>query len=327
MKIFITGGTGFIGKSLIRILADQGQTIHALVRSPEKAAELQEMGVSLFKGDITEKESMREGMMDCDLVYHLAGYYKLGERKSWQLGEKINIEGSQNVFSLAQELEIPKIVYTSTLAVNGNTHGYVVDENYHLEKGPQTTPYDYTKWKAHNIALDHIEQGLPLIITLPGVVFGIGDHSVVGEAAEMFLKGWLKILPGADSGFTYIHVEDLANALIAAAETGKVGESYITTGPCYRLTDLVKVWSEVSGIPEPKILIPSKLLQPFWPVMQMIGAIIPLPQMLSGEATKILGVTYFGSAEKAKRELDWEPKPVRERLAETFEAMRANKTP
>lgn len=320
MRVFVTGANGFIGKTLVRHLAGRDVQVHALVRDADKAGELAGMGAQLFEGDITQPESMREGMGDCDWVFHLAGYYRLGERGARAKGERINVEGTRKVLGLAGELGIPKIVYTSTLAVNGDTRGKIVDESYRLPDGPKTTHYDYTKWQAHLAALEFIGAGLPLVICMPGVIFGPGDHSLTGQLFERFLRGQLPILPGSDSGFTYLYVEDLAAALIAAAERGQPGESYITAGPALTLGELVEEWAKVSGRRAPRTRIPGAWLRPFWPLMELLGRSLPLPAMLSGEAMRALGVTYFGSAAKAKRELGWTPRPLQAGLKESYAA-------
>jgi nucleoside-diphosphate-sugar epimerase len=182
---------------------------------------------------------------------------------------------------------------------------------------PITSHYDRTKWQAHMIVKEFIERGLPAVITMPGIVFGVGDHSVYGEALNFFLKGWLLVVPGSETGLTYIHVKDVAAALILAAEKGKPGE-YITSGPCYTVSELIDLWAEVSGRSAPRIHIPAALVRPSWPLMQLLGYLVPLPQMLSGEVTRIIGVTYYGGSDKAKRELGWAPHSEKERLKETL---------
>ena len=112
MKYFITGATGFVGGVLARKLREQGHDVHASVRNPDKAAELKALGVKLFKGDVTDKASMREAMTGVDGVYHVAGWYKVGTHDKSD-GVKVNIEGTRNVLELMRELKIPKGVYTS----------------------------------------------------------------------------------------------------------------------------------------------------------------------------------------------------------------------
>jgi nucleoside-diphosphate-sugar epimerase len=162
MKYFITGATGFVGGVLAKQLREAGHEVRASVRSLEKAKDLQTLGVKLYKGDVTEKESMREPMTGVDGVFHVAGWYKIGT-KDKSGGEQVNIQGTRNVLELMQELKIPKGVYTSTLAVNSDTHGQIVDESYRFA-GKHLSEYDRTKAVAHEIAEEFITKGLPLVI-------------------------------------------------------------------------------------------------------------------------------------------------------------------
>src|SRR3954453_11785026 len=125
MKYFITGATGFIGGHIARQLIGAGHEVRALVRTPAKAQELAALGARLYAGDVTEKESMREPMRGADGVFHVAAWYKVGARDK-SVAEGINVGGTRNVLELMRELEIPRGVYTSTLAVNSDTHGQLV---------------------------------------------------------------------------------------------------------------------------------------------------------------------------------------------------------
>src|SRR5258706_14099578 len=129
MKYFVTGATGFVGNVLVRKLREAGHEVNASVRSLDKAKDLQALGVKLFKGDVTDKESMREPMTGVDGVYHVAGWYKIGTKDKSD-GEKDNIQVTRNVLELMMELKIPKGVYTSTLAINSDTKDRCEVENY-----------------------------------------------------------------------------------------------------------------------------------------------------------------------------------------------------
>jgi nucleoside-diphosphate-sugar epimerase len=128
MKYFMTGATGFIGGRVAKLLVQAGHQVHALVPTTEKVGESVGPGVSLHQSDITEKESMRAPMTGVDRVFHIAAWYKV-EAKDKSKAEKINVEGTRNVFELMKELGVPKGVYTSTLAVFSDTNGMMVDEN------------------------------------------------------------------------------------------------------------------------------------------------------------------------------------------------------
>ncbi|RPH94192.1 MAG: NAD-dependent epimerase/dehydratase family protein, partial [Calditrichaeota bacterium] len=169
MKYFITGATGFIGGRLARMLADEGHQVIALIRDVRTVSHLTNRGIQIALGDITDKESMRAPMRGVDGVFHVAAWYKVGARDRSQ-ADSVNVEGTRNVLELMQELKIPKGAYTSTLAVNSNTHGKLAAENYRF-RGRFLSVYDRSKWKAHyEVAVPMIDSGLPLVIVMPGMV-------------------------------------------------------------------------------------------------------------------------------------------------------------
>ena len=318
MKAFVTGASGFIGGRVARKLIQQGHDVYVLARSRSGVAELEAMGAHVVRGDITDVESMREAMAGSDVVYHIAGWYKIGARDRQQ-GWHTNVDGTRSVLELAYALGVPRIVYTSTVAVFGNTRGRPVDESYVMMDDAFATEYDRTKWAAHyEVALPLIRKGAPIIIVMPGGVFGPGDNSLVGDAMRYFYQGRLPVLPGPDTLWTYAYVDDIAAGHILAAEKGRIGESYVLAGPAMSFGDLVGLWAKVSGKPAPLFGIPSRYLRPWAPLIGLANALVPLPAIFSEEATRTLGMSYLASAAKAREELGWQPRPVEEGLAETF---------
>jgi nucleoside-diphosphate-sugar epimerase len=312
MKYFVTGATGFLGGVLTKKLREQGHEVHASVRDPEKAADLQAIGVKLFKGDVTDKESMREAMRGVDGVYHVAGWYKIGV-KDKRDAEKVNVQGTRNVLELMQELKIPKGVYTSTCAVNSDTHGKVVDESYHFS-GKHISEYDRTKAAAHEIAKEFIANGLPLVIVMPGLIYGPGDTSSLRASITEHLKGQLPMMP-AEAGNCPAHVEDVAQGHILAMEKGRIGESYMIAGDRYLLADAFKLASQVSGKRAPMVA-PAQMVK----VMSVLAKPFDnfLPPAYTSEGLRVVaGVTYMGDNSKARRELGYNPRPFREGWAET----------
>lgn len=314
MKYFITGATGFIGGVLAKQLRAAGHEVHASVRSPEKAKELHEAGVRLFVGDVTEKESMRQAMTGVDGVYHVAGWYKIGA-KDKSGGEKVNIQGTRNVLELMQELKIPKGVYTSTLAVNSDTQGKLVDETFHFT-GRHLSEYDRTKAVAHDIANEFIANGLPLVIVMPGLVYGPGDTSSVRTSILDFLQGKLPMLP-AKTALCWAHVEDIVQGHILAMEKGKLGESYVIAGEVCTLADAYKLASQITGKRTP-ITAPWQVVKALSTLVKPFNSL--LPDSYTSEGLRIIaGTTYLGDNSKARRELGYNPRPLREGWKETLE--------
>ncbi len=319
MKTFVTGSTGFIGGHLVHKLLDRNYQVTCLVRNPhsEPAQRLRERGASLVLGDILEPETMRTSMTQADIVFHLAGWYKVGAADSTP-ALPINVQGTRTVLELAHELRVENIVHTSTVGVFGNTHGQVVDESYRRST-PFTTEYNRTKTMAQEIATELIAQGAPIRIVMPGSAYGPGDHSVLATFLRAFLRGFLPLIPGADSGISLVHVQDVAEGLVLAAEKGKAGEKYILAGPSITYGEMLRQVAQVANR-RPPLLIPSWPMAILGRLSRLGNHLIPLPTIIHPETLQNLqGVTFWASGAKAQRLLGWQSRPLEEGLEETLE--------
>lgn len=317
MKAFVTGGSGFIGQHVIPKLVARGYDVYALARSERSAAAVRRLGATAVMGDITDTASMRDDMAGSDVVFHLAGWYQIGS-PNWMEAEAINVGGTRRVLRLAHELGVPKIVYTSTVVVFGDTHGELVDETY-FQGGPFLTEYDRTKWLAHyKVAVPLIEKGAPIIVVMPGALYGPGDTGPVAQMMRLFYRG-LPIIPGPETTLTYAHVADIAEGIVLAAEKGRVGESYILAGPAIPLGEIVDFWAHLLGRRAPSLRIPGPAVRVFAPAMGAANSIADLPPMFSQEATRSLGVTYMARSDKARAELGWQTRPLQTGMLETFQ--------
>jgi dihydroflavonol-4-reductase len=324
MKAFITGGTGFVGRRVLQKLLERGYQVSALARSPKDIVDFQTRGISPVPGDITNIESLRNAMRGSNVVFHIAGWYQFGARNRAE-AEKVNVDGTRNVLGLAYELGIPKIVYTSTVAIYGNTHGQLVNEATPIPSGPFLTENDRTKWQAHvQVALPLIAKGAPIIIVLPGGIYGPGDKSLIGDLMRRYYLRQLPVFPAPDLGITFAHVEDVAEGHLLAAEKGKIGESYILAGPAIYLRDMVKVWASILRRGEPAWMVPPALLQPFVPLVEAVEPYLPFPDLISSETIRMLDATYFARSDKARDQLGWRCRQVRPGMTETFSWMAHN---
>jgi nucleoside-diphosphate-sugar epimerase len=317
MKYFVTGATGFVGGHVARQLIAAGHDVVAVVRTPAKAGDLANLGVVLHQGDVTDKESMRAPMQGVDGVFHIAGWYKIGVKDKTP-GEKINIEGTRNVLELMKEQDIPRGVYTSTLAVNSDTHGKLVDESYHYT-GPHLSEYDRTKWVAHyEVAEPMIAAGLPLTVVMPGLIYGPGDTSSARTTFLQYLQRKLPFIPTV-TAYSWAHVDDIARGHILAMEQGKPGESYIIAGPTHTLVEAMKLAQRITGVPAPRE-VPPTMIKAAAAVMGVAEKVVPVPDEYSAEFLRIsAGVTYIGSNAKASRDLGYNPRSLEVGLTETLQ--------
>jgi len=317
MKYFVTGATGFVGGRVARQLVEAGHEVVVVVRNPAKAKDLADLGIAVHQGDITDKESMRGPMAGIDGVFHIAGWYKVGVKDKSE-GEKINIQGTRHVLELMKELDIPKGVYTSTLAVFSDTDRRLVDETYRYN-GPHLSEYDRTKWVAHyEVADPMIEAGLPLIIVQPGLIYGPGDTSNVRTTFIQYLQRKLPMIP-EKTAFCWAHVDDIARGHILAMDIGQPGESYIIAGPRHTFVEAMEIAEQITGIPAPRLRVAPGVMKAMAGLMGMVEKVVPVPDAYTGEGLRLLaGVTYIGNNAKAKRELGYNPRPLREGLTKTL---------
>ena len=317
MKYLVTGASGFIGGCLARQLLRAGHEVAALVRNPEAAGDLAAAGVSIHQGDIRDQSSLRVPLSGVDGLFHLAAWYRIGVKDRGE-AYRINVEGTRNVLETARELGVPRIVYTSTVAVSSDTGGRLVDEGFR-HQGPWLTRYERTKWMAHyQVAQPMAEAGLPLVILQPGVVYGPGDPSAIGTAIRQYLQGRLPVTPQR-SAFCWAHVEDTAAAHLLAMERGRLGESYIVAGPAHTFREVFELAERLTGIPAPRIHPGPGTMKALAACMRLLGVFLPLPPTYAAESLRVTaGTTYIGDNRKARRELGFAPRSLEEGLRETL---------
>ncbi|MGE3275207.1 MAG: NAD-dependent epimerase/dehydratase family protein [Vicinamibacterales bacterium] len=320
MRYFITGATGFIGGAVTRQLIGAGHEVSALVRSRQRAGDLTRLGVELHEGDLLEPSSLRRPMEGADGVFHLAAWYKIGVREP--AAARINVDGTRAVLETMREQGIAKGVYTSTVGVFGDTRGRLVDETYRSD-GPFLTEYDRTKWQAHyEVALPMAEAGLPLVIVMPGAVYGPGDTSQVGASLAALLRGRFPMAP-AQTTFSWGYIDDVAHGIVRAMERGRIAQSYLLTGPCHTFEAFMDEAASLAGVPAPR-------LHPGPRVMRVLAAgcaaleRVGVRPPYSPESLRLMaGTTWIGSHEKASRELGFEPRPIAAGLALTLASLAA----
>ena len=255
MRYFVTGATGFVGGRVVRQLREVGHEVRALVRSPVRAGELAALGVELHEGDIRDGASMKAPMEGVDGVFHIAAWYKLGSDEA-AYAQSINVAGTRTVLRLMKQLGIPKGVYTSTVAVFSDTHGQLVDEGYRYD-GPMLSEYERTKHAAHyEVALPMIEEGLPLVVVMPSVVYGPGDQSPLHDAFIQYLQGRLPAVPKG-TRYCWAHVDDIARGHVLAMEKGRPGESYILAGEPYGFIEALELAEGITGVKAPRVHLPA----------------------------------------------------------------------
>jgi len=283
------------------------------VRSPERAG----LGeAELVAGDLSARDRLAAAMAGCDAAFHLAADYRIGIRASGRAQMfETNVTGTENVLDAATESGVRRIVYVSTVNAFGNTRGRVVDETF--ERGPDeyVSTYDETKHLAHEAALARVASGAPIVIVQPGVIYGPGDHSEVGGQIARAAAGKLLYVSFPELGMNAVHVDDVVEGILLAHDHGRIGESYVLGGELTTMRTLIETTAQVAGRRAPRLTLPTWSLRPLVPLGPLVGRLSGTAPNLGELISASAGVTYWARDDKARRELGYAPRGLREGLA------------
>jgi dihydroflavonol-4-reductase len=319
-RIFVTGGSGFIGRAVVRQLRERGDEVTAVVRDPGGADSLRALGVRLATSDLGSVATIRDQMAGCDGAIHMAGAYRVGitpaERPAMY---EVNVAIAARVLDAAIEAGIPRIVAVSTANVLGDTNGILVNETY--RRDPATgylSYYDETKVLAHRMAEARIADGAPVMIAMPGTTYGPGDHSAIGAQLKAAFDGRAPVIVFGDLGISAVHVDDIAGGILAILDRGRIGESYLLTGECLTLADAMVVAARAAGRHPPRLRVSTALFRVAEPLAGLAMR-VGLLRFDLGEALRAADdVTYWSSHGKATAELGYSPRPLRQGVVDAF---------
>lgn len=216
MKAFVTGAGGYIGTYLVRALLERGHAVRGLVKNPARLRNLTDLGVEAVSGDVRHPESLKGLFEGADVVFHLVGIL-IGSEKEMFL---TNVEGTKNAAEAAFATGVGKFVLASSGTVYGDYGDQVVTEQ--AECRPSIA-YGISKLEAERIVGETAGDALPHVVCRLGGVYGPRSQMLMLQSGG---RMHVRFLGEGENWISPIHVEDAAEALIAAAERGQSGEIY-----------------------------------------------------------------------------------------------------
>jgi dihydroflavonol-4-reductase len=227
MTSLVTGATGFIGSAVVRRLLARGRAVRAYVEPGAPRGNLEGLDVEVVEGDINDRAALRRALAGIEHLYHLAAIYKIWLPDN-RLMYDVNVEGSKTVLFAALEAAVSRVVFTSSIAAIGIRHdGGLADETTEFNYWDDANHYIRSKWLSERDALRFAAEGLPVVVVNPAFPFGPRDIAptptgrFIVEALRGRVPGYL------DGGFCAVDVDDVAEAHVAAADRGRIGERYI----------------------------------------------------------------------------------------------------
>ena len=258
MGVFVTGGTGFIGANLIRLLLQEGYTVRALVRPNSSLNNLHGLNLELVKGDLGDPHLFRQ-MVGCQVLFHVAAHYSLWQADREQIYHH-NVMGTRNVLTAARKAGIERTVYTSSVAAIGvGENGTVVDETHQSSVEKMVGHYKKSKFLAEQEAVKAAQAGQDVVIVNPGCPIGPGDikPTPTGDIILRFLRRQMPFY--LDTGLNFIHVRDVAWGHLLALQRGKSGDRYILGNQNLSLKDLLDQLAEITELNAPQLSVPAWL--------------------------------------------------------------------
>ena len=322
MKVFLTGGTGYLGRRLAEGLRREGHELVCLSRSLERARGLEDMGAQVVRGDVTCFDEAAVDLSEFDAVVHSAAMVKT-KAKDPRDFDRVNVDGAAAVARAAMEAGVPKFLYTSSFMALGASgdDGTPLDES--APRDPQHVHNDYERTKY--LGLREIrrlrDEGLPAVILCPCVIFGPGavtSGNLVGGMIADLLRGRLPgILGDGKQIWTYSYIGDVVEGHLLALERAEAGSEYILGGESLSMEEFVRQAAELAGVRAPERHIPFSLAKVAALAEEVRCAFTGREPGLTRGVVEIYRHNWHYTSRRAEQELGYKITPFRSALAET----------
>ena len=313
-QVYVTGGTGFVGSNLIRLLLTQGYKVKALVRRTSSLNNLIGLDVEVIYGDLTDKNQYRE-MKGCSALFHVAAQYSLWKSDREVLYQN-NVLGTKAVLESARQANISRIVYTSSVAAIGaGDDGSILDESHQTPVQSLIGAYKQSKYLAEQEAQKAVKAGQDIVVVNPTSPIGCWDQkpTPTGEIILRFLRRQMPFY--LNTGLNLIDVEDVAWGHLLALRHGSRGKRYILGNENMTLKEILNTLTTLTGIPSPAIRIPYWV--PYtsaWVDENVLGRIGKQPS-LALDSVKMASKKMYYDSSLAIQELGLPQSPVSDALS------------
>ena len=309
MKVFVTGGNGFIGSRVVHLLCQQGHTVRCLLRKTSNIQRIEGLDFESHYGDLRDPDSLTPGMEGCDGVIHLASISSWDAIRS-PLMREVVVDGTANVLTAAVAAGGLRTVFVSSVAAVGATADPVIQtEESSFSLPPEPFVYAHAKTHAEALCREAYQQaGLPVVIVNPCEVWGPNDDDfITAEYARDTLKDWPAMT--VTGGTALAHVDDIAAGIVAGLTKGRAGQRYILGGDNVAAPDLTKMILEAGGKPDKWVM---KLPNGVTLALIRTLAKLRIPTPVNPDLLAHAVLYWFVDCSKAQDELDYTWRPAQE---------------
>lgn len=324
MKV-VTGASGHLGNVLIRELLSQQEQVRAVVLPHDSASSIADLEVEKVFADVRNLDALKLAFQDADTVFHLAGIVSVMPGQQ-ELMHQVNVGGTANVVEACMAQGVRRLVHTSSVhALVEPPKGIALDESYPFDAERVYGDYGRTKAQASLAVLASVNQGLDAVIACPSGIIGPYDFqpSIVGRLLLNAAQG--KLGAYVRGGYDFVDVRDVARGLIAASHKGRTGETYILSGEYVTIKEVTNIVDSITGKQRFCVCVP-------FPLALFASRIAERVQLLGGngahftqQSLYVLQSDGLISHAKACRELEYQPRPIRQAIQASIKWFRTAK--
>jgi len=321
--VLVVGASGFLGSHVCRALSEQGARVRAMVRPSSNTAALQAFGLELCHGDVEDPASLLAAMHGCAVVY-----YCVVDTRSWLTDSsplyRVNVGGLDNAMEAAQQAGVQRFVFTSSIATIGRNPSGTASEDDAFNWGDLAPDYIRFRVEAEQNLLRRCrESGFPGVACCVANTYGPGDVQPTPHGRMLMLAGLGKMAVALDCASPCVDIRDAANAMLLAAQKGRIGERYIISAAHVHQRDLYG-WAAAAGAQRAPRIIPLWLAYAVAWISQSLAALAGRSTQLCVSSVRLSHIFNRLDSSKAQRELGWRFRPMQESVADAVAWYRDN---
>jgi dihydroflavonol-4-reductase len=320
----VTGATGFVGSAVVRALLRRGRSVRVLARPNSDRRNLAGLSVEIAEGRMEDPDSLARAVAGCRYLYHVAADYRIWVPDPAPMF-RANVEGTRDLLTAALEAGVERVVYTSSVATLGLLPQGAADEKTPSRIEDMIGPYKQSKFLAEEAVSELARhRGLPVVVVNPSTPVGPGDVKPT-PTGRLIVEAACGRMPAfVDTGLNIVHVDDVAEGHLAAAEKGRIGDRYILGGDNLSLAEILAEVAQVAGRRPPRLRIPHGALPPIAFGAEFAARITGRDPFITRDGVRMSRKKMYFSSAKAMRELGYSPRPAREGISDAIRWFRDN---